>query len=159
MSVVAQLALLLSAPDIALWLWPLFGFFGTAGIVTYAALSQRFPPALAGRVITGLNVLTFSTAFAAQWGIGAVINLWPAAPSGSYAPDGYRSAFAIMLVLQAAALTWFWIRTRRTAPTSRSGFVSMSSSTLPASSKVCFCRGWAMRKPVSVTLPVVGLTS
>ena len=108
----AQLALLLSAADVALWLWPLFGFFGTAGIVTYAALSQRFPPALAGRVITGLNVLTFSTAFAAQWGIGAVINLWPAAPGGGYAPDGYRSAFAIMLVLQAAALTWFWIRTR-----------------------------------------------
>jgi predicted MFS family arabinose efflux permease len=108
-----QLALLLSAPHVALWLWPLFGFFGTAGIVTYAALSQSFPPALAGRVVTGLNVLTFSTAFAAQWGIGAVINLWPAAPGGGYAPDGYRPAFAIMLGLQAAALAWFWIRKRR----------------------------------------------
>lgn len=107
-----QLALLLSPPPVALWLWPLFGFFGTAGIVTYAALSQSFRPALAGRVITGLNVLTFSTAFAAQWGIGAVINLWPAAPGGGYAPDGYRSAFAIMLGLQAAALAWFWIRRR-----------------------------------------------
>ncbi len=107
-----QLALLLSAPHVALWIWPLFGFFGTAGIVTYAALSQSFPPELAGRVVTGLNVLTFTTAFAAQWGIGAVINLWPAAPGGGYAPDGYRSAFAIMLGLQVATLAWFWLRTR-----------------------------------------------
>ena len=57
-------------------------------------------------------MLTFSTAFAAQWGIGAVINLWPAGPDGGYAADGYRSAFAIMLGLQAAALAWFWVRRR-----------------------------------------------
>ncbi len=107
-----QLALLLPEPRVAVWLWPLFGFFGTAGIVTYAALSQSFPQELAGRVITGLNVLTFSTAFAAQWGIGAVINIWPSAPGGGYAPDGYRAAFAIMLGLQAVTLTWFWIRRR-----------------------------------------------
>lgn len=104
-----QLALLVSAPPVALWLWPLFGFFGTAGIVSYAALSQGFPQELAGRVVTGLNVLTFSAAFAAQWGIGAVIDLWPAAPDGGYAPGGYRAAFAIMLGLQAAALIWFWV--------------------------------------------------
>ena len=108
-----QLAMLLSGPGVALWTWPLFGFFGTAGIVSYAALSQRFPPELAGRVVTGLNVLTFSAAFAAQWGIGAVINLWPAAPGGGYAPDGYRAAFAILLGLQAAALIWFWVHRRR----------------------------------------------
>jgi MFS family permease len=113
-----QLAMQLSGLGVALWLWPLFGFFGTAGIVSYAALSQRFPPDLAGRVVTGLNVLTFSAAFAAQWGIGAVINLWPAAPGGGYAPGGYRTAFAIMLVLQTAALAWFWFcrRARATTP-------------------------------------------
>ena len=89
--------------------WMLFGFFGTAGILSYAALPQGFPPELAGRVITGLNVLTFAGAFAAQWGIGVVINLWPAASGGGYAPEGYQAAFAMMLVVQVLALAWFLV--------------------------------------------------
>jgi predicted MFS family arabinose efflux permease len=108
-----QLAVLVLWRDpVTLWLWPLFGFFGTAGIVSYAALSQSFPRELAGRVVTGLNVLSFSAAFAVQWGIGAVIDQWPAAPGGGYAPDGYRAAFAMILSLQAATLPWFWVYRR-----------------------------------------------
>jgi predicted MFS family arabinose efflux permease len=87
--------------------WMLFGFFGTAGILSYAALPRGFPSELAGRVITGLNVLTFAGAFAVQWGIGAVINLFPPAASGGYAAGGYAAAFAIMIALQAAGLLWF----------------------------------------------------
>ncbi len=40
-------------------MWLVFGFFGTSGIVPYAALSQRFPADLAGRLNTGLNLLVF----------------------------------------------------------------------------------------------------
>ena len=87
--------------------WMLFGFFGTSGILPYAALPRGFPPEFAGRVITGLNVFTFSGAFAVQWGIGAVINLFPPAAGGGYAPAGYAWAFAIMIALQAAGLLWF----------------------------------------------------
>ncbi len=93
----------------ALPAWMLFGFFGASGILSYAALPQGFPPELAGRVITGLNVFTFLGAFAAQWGIGAIINLWPAAADGGYASEGYQAAFAMMLVLQALALAWFLV--------------------------------------------------
>ncbi len=92
--------------DAALAAWMLFGFFGTAGILPYAALTQSFPPALAGRVITGLNVMVFSVSFLAQWGIGAIIDLWPKTASGGYAPDGYRAAFAVMLALQVLSLLW-----------------------------------------------------
>jgi MFS family permease len=88
-------------------LWMAFGFFGTSGIVPYAALSQQFPPYLAGRVNSGINVLVFTTAFAAQWGIGAVIGLWADSGAEGYAPAGYRAAFAVMLALQLAALIWF----------------------------------------------------
>jgi len=87
--------------------WMLFGFFGTTGILAYPALTRGFPPGLAGRVITGLNVMSFAGAFAVQWGIGAVINLFPPTAAGGYAPAGYQWAFAIMIAVQAAGLAWF----------------------------------------------------
>jgi predicted MFS family arabinose efflux permease len=87
----------------------LFGFFGTAGILVYAVLSQQFAPELAGRVNTALNLLVFVAAFAAQWGIGAVINLWPVDAGGGYAPAGYRAAFAILLLLQILAAGWYGV--------------------------------------------------
>lgn len=98
-------------------LWMFFGFFGTAGILPYAALSQRFPHEIAGRLNTGLNVLVFVAAFCAQWGIGAVIDMWPRDAGGMYAPAGYRAAFTLMLGLQVgtlmgAALHWYRGNTR-----------------------------------------------
>jgi MFS family permease len=90
----------------ALPAWLLFGFFGTSGILPYAVLSQSFPPHLAGRVNTALNLLVFVAAFVAQWGIGGIIDLWPRGADGGYAPAGYRAAFGLMLALQAAGLLW-----------------------------------------------------
>ena len=66
-------------------------------------------PELAGRVITELNVLTFAGAFAVQWGIGAIIDLWPAAGDGGYSPGGYQAAFALMVVLQIESLVWYTV--------------------------------------------------
>jgi MFS family permease len=85
-------------------LWCLFGYFGTCGVLFFAHLSQAFPTALSGRAITGLNVFTFGSAFLAQWGIGAVVQLWPAASAGSYTAAGYQMAFGMMFVLQILAL-------------------------------------------------------
>jgi len=100
----------------AAWvLWILFGFFGTSGILPYAVLSQHFPADLSGRATTALNLLVFVAAFCAQWGIGAVIELWPVSPAGRYAAPGYQAAFAVMLILQAAAFLWFLVSGRLTA--------------------------------------------
>lgn len=96
--------------EVASWahiLWILFGIFGTTGILPYAVLSQSFPLHLSGRVNTALNLLVFIAAFSAQWGIGAVINLWPGTPDGGYAAPGYQAAFAMMLALQLMAMLWF----------------------------------------------------
>jgi predicted MFS family arabinose efflux permease len=101
-------ALLMAAPvSWAMGLWVLFGFFGTTGVIAYPALAMRFPPQLAGRVSTGLNVIVFIAAFAAQWGIGAVIALYPVAAAGRYAPQGYQASFAILLAVQAVCLAWY----------------------------------------------------
>ncbi|BCR03260.1 MFS transporter [Desulfuromonas versatilis] len=94
-------------------LWMLFGFFGTTGILPYAILSQSFPRRLAGRANTGLNLLVFVAAFAAQWGIGAVIGLWPALAGGGYHPAGYRAAFILMLMLQLSGCAWYLWAARR----------------------------------------------
>lgn len=87
------------------FLWFLFGFFGTAGTLTYSILSQTFPIELAGRVNTALNLLVFVCAFIAQWAIGAVINLWPVV-NGSYSLQGYRASFGLFLALQVVAFAW-----------------------------------------------------
>jgi len=96
--------------EVMSWLktvWVLFGIFGTTGILPYAVLSQSFPLYLSGRVNTGVNLQVFIAAFSAQWGIGAIINLWPIAGDGGYSPAGYQAAFATMLCLQVLSLLWF----------------------------------------------------
>lgn len=96
--------------------WLFFGFFGTATMLPYAALSQRFPPALAGRVNTCLNLLLFVAAFALQWGIGAIIRSWPPGASGGYPAVAYDTAFACLVVLQALGIGWYALFRRGGVP-------------------------------------------
>ena len=101
-----------ASPIVMVWMF--FGFFGSAGIISYSVLSRSFPKHMAGRANTALNLLVFVAAFAGQWGIGAVIDLWPTTADGGYAPASYRTGFGMMLALQAAAMFWFaWATLRR----------------------------------------------
>ena len=103
--IAVQLLLTLQLTAIALPLWLLFGFFGSAGILFFPLLSKHFPIELAGRVNTAANVLIFLVAFASQWAIGAIIDLWPVAEG--YHPRGYQAAFGIFFAVQVAGLLWF----------------------------------------------------
>ena len=93
-------------------IWLLFGFLGTAGTVSFAILTHAFPVSMAGRANTALNLLIFVASFLVQWGIGIVVNLYPA-DNGNYAPEGYVLAFGATTLLQAASLFWFFRRMRR----------------------------------------------
>jgi len=107
----AQLALVTLPVLPPALLWCAFGLFGTSGIVCYAVLSQSFPKTLAGRVNTALNVLAFSAAFGAQWGLGGLIGIFPADASGAYAVEGYQLAFAVALSVQLICFVWLaWPR-------------------------------------------------
>lgn len=104
--IVVQIGLVLQWTDFTLPLWLLFGFFGTAGILPFAVLPHLFPKELAGRVITSVNLLIFLAAFGAQWGIGAIINLWPKTDAGGYAVEGFETSFAVVFAMQVLALIW-----------------------------------------------------
>jgi predicted MFS family arabinose efflux permease len=107
--ILIQILITFRLVDAVLPLWMMFGFFATTGILPYAALSQKFPLHLSGRVNTGLNLLVFVSAFAAQWGTGAIIGLWPKTAAGSYDPAGYQAAFGVILGLQVLGLLWFFV--------------------------------------------------
>ncbi len=104
-----QAVIILGFGDNSILPWICFGFFGTSGIIAYASLSQSFPSHLSGRVTTGVNLLVFLMAFAGQWAIGAIIDLWPIGADGSYALAGYQAGFTVMLGAQVLCLVWFFI--------------------------------------------------
>jgi hypothetical protein len=84
---------------------PLYAFTAISAALAYALLTPLFAPELTGRVNTASNVLMFGASFLFQWGIGAVLRLYPVA-DGRYAPEGYAAAFLILGVLQLAAIAW-----------------------------------------------------
>ena len=106
--IIVQGLLLLQITAFTIPLFLLFGFFGTSCILPYAVFSQTFSRRLAGRANTGLNVLVFVMAFAAQWAIGAIIGLWPLTEAGGYNPAGYRVGFGLVLTIQLIAAGWYF---------------------------------------------------
>lgn len=106
-SILAQAALALRAPvpDLLPWLW--IAATGAGTVVSYAALAEVFPKALAGRANAALNLLHIGGAFVIQAGFGAVLGGWPADAAGHYPPAAYAAAFALILLPQALALLWF----------------------------------------------------
>ena len=83
----------------------LYAFTGISAALAYAILTPLFPPEMTGRVNTASNMLMFTLSFALQWGIGAVLKMYPAV-DGRYSPAGYTAAFATLAVAQLAAILW-----------------------------------------------------
>jgi MFS family permease len=109
----AQIAMATGFGD-PLLLVVVYGMTGQVGIVVHATFAAHFGVALAGRASTALNLVAFAIAFAGQYAVGGVIDLWPTNATGGYHPDGYRAAFAGALVLQLLGYVWFFVfRDRR----------------------------------------------
>lgn len=82
-----------------------YGFTAISASLAYALFTPLFPPEMTGRVNTASNVLMFGISFLFQWGIGAVLRLYPVT-DGRYSPDGYAVALFSLGVLQLAAVAW-----------------------------------------------------
>jgi predicted MFS family arabinose efflux permease len=83
----------------------IYGFTTISAALCYALLPPAFPTEMTGRVTTASNVLMFSVSFVFQWGVGAVLKLYPVA-DGQYSPQGYSTALMVLGVLQLAVLAW-----------------------------------------------------
>ena len=97
--------LALGVRDGVLFFLGLFAATSIAAIIAYTLLTQLVPAAQTGRVTTASNLLLFTTSFAFQWGVGAILGRWPLA-QGGYDPEAYRVAFGLLLAAQAAAAAW-----------------------------------------------------
>jgi MFS family permease len=104
---VAQVAVVLQLTSLTLPIWFLFGMFGQVAVLAYPWLSSHYGAALSGRANTAVNLLLFLTAFAVQYAIGAIIDLFPPTAAGGYSPEGYRWGFGVFLALQLLALIWY----------------------------------------------------
>jgi MFS family permease len=95
----------------------LWGFVGAVVILTalvFAALSQHFPLEQSARANTAANVLVFGTAFAFQWGMGWIIEQWPAGAGGAYPKIAYLWAFMAVTLAQVLSFVWLvWPRRNR----------------------------------------------
>jgi predicted MFS family arabinose efflux permease len=83
-----------------------FGLTHVAGNLVFAALFPHFASSVVGRLSTALNFLMFGTGFLLQWGIGLVVNQYPAQTPGRYLQEGYETAFAIIAAIQITVVIW-----------------------------------------------------
>ncbi len=97
-----------------MWLsWIVFGMLGQVAILAYPWLSSHYGAALSGRANTAMNLFIFSSAFAIQYLIGEIIDLYPKSADGGYDPQGFQTGFGVFLLLQLFALGWYLIGMRK----------------------------------------------
>ena len=107
-AVYSALFILLQIPLAAGWTglpllaWTAFGFLGCGTVVGYAVLTQQAPPEMAGRVNAAINLVVFFTAFAVQWSVGEILNMFQSEPA-----TGHTIALSAATGLQVLAWLWF----------------------------------------------------
>lgn len=115
----AQLVLVVQWLPLAVPAWLVIAATGQVAILAYPWFAARVGGELAGRSNATINFAMFVCAFAAQYGIGFIIGLFPGTATG-YAPEAYAWAFGLCLGLQALAMAWYLaapIASLRDAPT------------------------------------------
>jgi len=95
------------ALDATYLVWAFVGFSGTLTSLVFAALARHFPENRIGRANTAANVMVFLSSFSYQFGMGAIIELWPANAAGSYPIEAYTMAFLATIATMVVAFVWF----------------------------------------------------
>jgi predicted MFS family arabinose efflux permease len=101
----ALAAIFAGLPGTYLW-WGLYGFGAAVNVLSFTVLNDGFANELTGRANTAVNLVMFTGSFAAQWGIGLVVDA-ARAGLGYDTAGGLRLAFAAVLAMDVATLAWF----------------------------------------------------
>lgn len=103
----AQVCLAFALAPQALWPWVLLGFTGNIGALGYPLISRRFAAGESARAMSVLAVSNFAFAFAVQFALGWILDLWGAAADGTYPFAAYQTGFCLLIGLQLSAFIWF----------------------------------------------------
>lgn len=88
------------------WLgWALFCVACSVLGLAQPAVGMAFPPALAGRALSGYNLMIFGGIFVVQWGIGLLIDAFAAAGLGTVA--SFQAAMGVFLCCCLASYGYF----------------------------------------------------
>ena len=113
----ALAAIFAGLPGTYLW-WGLYGFGAAVNVLSFTVLNDGFAKELTGRANTAVNLVMFTGSFAAQWGIGLVVDA-ARAGLGYDTAGGLRLAFAVVLAMDVATLAWFALGLARPAAAPR----------------------------------------
>ena len=105
-SIMSELSILLRWPIPSYLCWALVALTGAAGVLGHTIIAAYFPKEASGRANTALHFLHLGAAFTVQWATGAIVDLWQVR-SAVHPAQAYQMAFAVNIVMQAAALIWF----------------------------------------------------
>ncbi|UOD51354.1 MFS transporter [Orrella daihaiensis] len=103
-----MLLILIWQSPTAWWAWLVMAPGIPAVILIQTQTALMFPKAIAGRVLTTFNLVMFAGAFAVQWGVGLLADLF--ALMGSDPARALWLAFAVLLIFQVISLWWFLSR-------------------------------------------------
>ena len=87
------------------WLWIVFATAATVYTLVQPRVGLAFPPELAGRALTGFNLIIFSWMFLSQWGFGVAIDLIRA--TGVAEDQAFRRALLGLAALHGVCLLVF----------------------------------------------------
>ena len=104
--VLVQLLIVMNIVAFSPYLWAIFGFFVSGSILAYAILSHALPIHMAGRAVSLLNLFATLAGFLIQYGVGYILNLWPAIAIGEYPSIAHQRAFLLVIIIQMLALIW-----------------------------------------------------
>ncbi len=122
LNTVSFAAIFAQLPGTYVW-WSLYGLGASTNILAFTVLTDGFGTEFAARANTALNLLMFAGGFAAQWGIGLVVD----AARAGFALDmagGLKFAFATVLALEMLTYAWFAWGWRRHGPYSHAAFAA-----------------------------------
>ena len=98
-------AIIALGPQAGAGLWAAFCVSSTFVSLAQPAVGMAFPAALAGRALSGYNLVIFLGVFVVQWGIGLLVDLGLAL--GLDTLGAYRGAMTVFLLCSALSYVWF----------------------------------------------------